>query len=253
MEFTAYTAVYIHIQERREGMNWLTITKFIAGAGIGLGIGNLAENLAGRLLAKRNIESEGPKYSWIPLAAAAAVCAAAALVIPTDWNLVYVYINVFLLLTLSITDIRCRIIPNDIVLGIFAAKLIFSVPAMLGLNGFPQVDLKSSLIGMAGFFILYMLPALFGGAVGFGDVKLAAALGFTLGLGSSLICVCLMGLPFLAYIIVRRMLAPCPAEAKLGEILRTRLPMGPVFAACAAAVLITGYAVPLSTLTGMAI
>lgn len=76
-----------------------------------------------------------------------------------------------LLLTASILDIRKRIIPDSICLGI----------AMTGLLTFEPVRLAGILAA-----VLFLAAALFFGGMGGGDIKLMAAMGLVLGFGKSM-------------------------------------------------------------------
>ena len=54
------------------------------------------------------------------------------------------------------TDLHHRIIPNDLILAILAIKVAFSIPYVLGIEGFPEFSLVSSLLGLvAGFAIFH--------------------------------------------------------------------------------------------------
>lgn len=80
-------------------------------------------------------------------------------------------IFVALLLVVSITDIRSRTIPNSVCAAIAVLSLIpFNPLNLLGL--LPAV--------------LFLLPAIFCGGMGGGDIKLMAACGIYLGLSRSL-------------------------------------------------------------------
>ena len=118
----------------------------------------------------------------------------------------------------------CRIIPNPTVLAIFALKLLLIAGALLNIPGAPSFGLLSSLGGMVFCFLVFSAPALMGKQVGAGDIKLAAAMGFLLGFGSSLLAVPFMGLLILGCSMVQR-------QMPLLAFLKTDIPMGPFIAA----------------------
>ncbi len=78
------------------------------------------------------------------------------------------------LVFLSVSDLKQRIIPNKVV-----------YPAMLATIGLalvsPEASVKMSLIGGAALAGLLMIPAVFLKGVGLGDVKLAALIGLMTG------------------------------------------------------------------------
>ena len=126
----------------------------------------------------------------------------------------------FLCQTVAVTDWTCRIIPNQTVLAIIVLKLLGGIPTLLGIPGFLPFSLGQSLLGLAVCFAVFSLPGLFGKRVGAGDVKLAAAMGFFLGLTGSLLGIMVMGLTVVGYSLLQRRV-PVPA------MMRTEIPMGP--------------------------
>jgi len=72
-------------------------------------------------------------------------------------------------------------------------------------------------------FVIFFLPSLFGKQVGAGDVKLAAAMGFALGLTGSLYAIACMGALVLLYTFLDNRLP-------LAERLKSMIPMGPFLA-----------------------
>jgi len=132
-----------------------------------------------------------------------------------------------LLMTVSacvfIIDAKHRVIPNELVLAI----LILS--ASFGLAGAFSFQIWSSLLGLAACFVLFFVPSLFGRNVGAGDVKLAAAMGFALGLTGSLYAIVGMGVLVLAYLML-------PVRVPVLERLKAIIPMGPFLALALVAV-----------------
>lgn len=127
-------------------------------------------------------------------------------------------------LTASVIDWTYRLIPNQTVLAVLGLKAALCVLALLRIPGLPPVNLIQSFVGLVVCFAAFFLPGLFGKAVGAGDVKLAAALGFFLGFDHALLGIVIMGLLVLAYMLVQR-------RVPIVRFLKTNIPMGPFITA----------------------
>lgn len=204
----------------------------ITGALTGLLIEPLCTAAAGKLLKARGREYEETRRErFLLMAVLAAYCGVCAYFVPISAELLYLFIMAFLSVTLAITDMHHRIIPNELVLSIIVVTLIFGIPGELGAKGFPFFNVYQSLIGLAVCFVIFMLPALLRKNVGAGDVKLAAAAGFALGLENSIVAIVLMGSLIFSSCFFQRSM---PAM----KYLKTQIPMGPFLSAAMAAVLI---------------
>ena len=139
------------------------------------------------------------------------------------WRAGFYFHALYLLLILVVAactfyiDAKHRVIPNDLVLAILILSAVF------GFSGAIPFQIWSSLLGFAACFVIFFLPGLFGKNVGAGDVKLAAAMGFALGLTGSLYAVACMGLLVLAYVLLDN-------HAPLLQRLKEMIPMGPFLA-----------------------
>ena len=139
------------------------------------------------------------------------------------WRAGVSFRGMYLLLILAVSasafyiDAKHRIIPNELVLAIFVLAAVF------GLTGSIPFQIWSSLLGFAACFVLFFVPSLFGQKIGAGDVKLAAAMGFALGLTGSLFAIACMGALVLAYILL-------VGRAPMLERLKATIPMGPFLA-----------------------
>jgi len=114
-------------------------------------------------------------------------------------------------------DAKHRIIPNELVLAILLLAAVF------GLTGAIPFEIWSSLLGFAACFVIFFVPSLFGRKIGAGDVKLAAVMGFALGLTGALYAIVCMGLLVLAYVLIDQRM-PLPQR------LKAMIPMGPFLA-----------------------
>lgn len=135
---------------------------------------------------------------------------------------------VFILVVAACTfyiDAKHRVIPNELVLAILVLSAVF------GFTGAIPFQIWQSLLGFAACFVIFFLPGLFGKNVGAGDVKLAAAMGFALGLTGSLYAVACMGLLVLAYVMLNTRV---PFLQRFKEM----IPMGPFLALALVVVLL---------------
>lgn len=128
---------------------------------------------------------------------------------------VLISIQISLGIIIAFIDIKIRIIPNELVLTMFVLGIIFQT-INYGLQG---------IIGSIGcmIFIMIVFTAVAGfmgfGKVGAGDVKLAGAIGFSLGYPLVVVAMLTMALVLLAYIL---------AGLALKKIkLTTMLPLAP--------------------------
>lgn len=87
------------------------------------------------------------------------------------------YMGIFLVLTsLSVVDGSIRKIPNELLLALLILK-----SGAIAISGNP-VSFLPALAGLAAGFILFLIPSRIGISIGWGDIKLAAAAGFCLGI-----------------------------------------------------------------------
>lgn len=124
-------------------------------------------------------------------------------------------IQISLGIIIAFIDIKIRIIPNELVLVVFALGIIFQT-FNYGLQG-----IAGSIVCM--IFIMIVFTAVAGfmgfGKVGAGDVKLAGAIGFSLGYPLVVVAMLTMAVVLLAYIL---------AGLALKKIkLTTMLPLAP--------------------------
>ena len=151
------------------------------------------------------------------------------------WRAGFTFRGLYLILILVVSactfyvDAKNRVIPNELVLAILVLTAVF------GFTGAIPFQIWSSLLGFAACFVIFFLPGLFGRNVGAGDVKLAASMGFALGLTGSLYAIACMGLLVLAYVMVNTQV---PLPQRLKEI----IPMGPFLALALVVVLLVTWA-----------
>ena len=151
------------------------------------------------------------------------------------WRAGFTFRGLYLVLILVISactfyvDAKNRVIPNELVLAILVLTAVF------GFTGAIPFQIWSSLLGFVACFVIFFLPGLFGRNVGAGDVKLAASMGFALGLIGSLYAVVCMGLLVLAYVMVN-------TQVPLPQRLKEMIPMGPFLALALVVVLLVTWA-----------
>lgn len=164
-----------------------------------------------------------PRSEWLLNAAMAAAGGAAGAM--TDGVVVPVCALFLLCIcgTVFVIDWTYRIIPNQTVLAVFGLKLLMGLAALAGMPGARPFEILQSLIGFAACFLLFAFPGLMGKKVGAGDVKLAAAMGFLLGVTDALMAVVIMGMLILGYCMVQN-------KMPILAMLKTNIPMGPFIA-----------------------
>ena len=146
---------------------------------------------------------------------------------------------VLIALVASVSDLAYRIIPNDCILAALTLKIVMIVLGETGMSGIEKGGLASSLIGMAACFLIFAFPAVFGKKVGAGDIKLAAAFGFLLGIGPSLSGIVIMGMLVIGYTVFQK-------KMPVMKFLASNIPMGPFISAGMFAAYV-GTAMPLQT------
>lgn len=199
----------------------MDLTRIIIGICAGAVLYFCSQKLIGVLLKKRNRSFERKKWEMPLLLVLAALFGAAILLLERPVpETVYLLLLLLVCLTVSVIDAHIRLIPNDLVFAIIALTVVFGLPALFGAAGFPAWKPLQSLLGLIVCFAIFFLPGLFGKKVGAGDVKLAAAAGFCLGLTGSLYCIVLMGLFVLLFMLLRYRFA-------VVDMLKAMVPMGP--------------------------
>lgn len=158
------------------------------------------------------------RQQWFLLAG---MCAAGGLIAwraGVSLRALYLLLLLVIAASVSFIDAKHRIIPNELVIAVFALSAAFGI---LGAISFSFV---SSLLGFAACFAVFLVPCIWKRKIGAGDVKFASAMGFALGLTNSLYAIVCMGAFVLAYSLLEQRI---PAAQKM----KTMIPMGPFLAA----------------------
>lgn len=194
---------------------WLPIVIGTISGGL---LAVLARLLCGLLLKQRGFESSMErKHFWIMLAGMALTGGIIGWRAGISFRGLYLMLILFVAACTFYIDAKKRIIPNELVLAILVLAACF------GLTGAIHFQIWYSLLGLVVCFVIFFLPSLFGKQVGAGDVKLAAAMGFALGLTGSLYAIASMGALVLLYTFLDNRLP-------LAERLKAMIPMGPFLA-----------------------
>ncbi len=197
------------------------IPRIILAALTGLVLEPLSGSLAGLLLKKRGRQlTRGREERLLSGAVLTLLGAGIGWLYEPLFEGLYLFLLLLVCAVAAITDIHHRIIPNETVLAILALTLLFGIPGLCGAAGFPRFRPGRAFLGLAVCMVIFFLPALFGKSVGAGDVKLAGAMGFCLGLGFSLGAVVLMGALVLAFVFLQNRLPTL-------QFVKTRIPLGP--------------------------
>ena len=141
-------------------------------AAIGLGVGVIAEGIA----TDRPFEAirEDPRRTPLVAIVTAALFAATPVVVDVDWTLPAYLWFVAVTVTLTLTDIDTKLIPNRILYPGTVVALVLLIGGGL-IEGGPVVRALAG--GALYFLLLFVLALIARGGFGFGDVKLAFLLG----------------------------------------------------------------------------
>lgn len=187
----------------------------LMGAVLGALLATPVRLLCAFLLRRRGLEPQMErKHFWILLACLFVLGGV------IGWRAGLTFRGAYLMLLLTVSacafyiDARFRVIPNELVLSILILAAAF------GFTGAIPFKIGSSLLGLAVCFAVFFLPSVFGRSIGAGDVKLAAAMGFALGLIGSMYAVAGMGALVLCYLLLN-------GDMRLSEKLKQTIPMGP--------------------------
>ena len=191
----------------------------LCGAALGAALSVPVRLLCGVLLKQRGFASEmEQKHFWMLFGSLTLIGGV------IGWRAGFTFRGLYLILLLLTSacafyiDAKHRVIPNELVLAILIFAAVFGFTRTINFN------VWQSLLGLVVCFVIFFLPGLFGKQVGAGDVKLAAAMGFALGLTGGLYAVAGMGTLVLLYVLLDRRM-PLPQR------LKTMIPMGPFLAA----------------------
>ena len=144
----------------------------LALAVVGLVVGLIAEGVAtDRPLASIR---EDPRRTPLVAVVTAALFAAAPLVVDVDWTLPAYLWFVAVTVTLTLTDMNTKLIPNRILYPGTVVALVLLVGGGLIEDG---PILRAVAGGALYFVLLFVLALIARGGFGFGDVKLAFLLG----------------------------------------------------------------------------
>ena len=178
-----------------------------------------------KLQAQRGLSYDLSRKSELLLLAAMTLSGAAAGALSDQVHTLFCAMALLIIgATVSVIDSSHRIIPNPTVLAVILLKLISGIPVLSGPTSNPPLEVGRSLAGLAACFAIFALPGLFGKNVGAGDIKLAAAMGFLLGIDKALLGIALMGLLVLAYTLYQNQLP-------FLNFIKSSIPMGPFIAA----------------------
>lgn len=208
------------------------ILRLLCCTAAGLGCGFAAGLWIRRLERQRHLEHRLSEKADRLLPVVTALLGAVIGAVTTGFIMpVYALLLLCVCTVVAVMDWCHRVIPNPAVLAVFALKLLFGIPALLGVPGFPEWSIVQSLIGLVACFVVFSLPGFLGKNVGAGDIKLAAAMGFLLGIYEALAAVVIMGLLILGYVMVQH-------RIPMLQFLKTNIPMGPFIAVGMLAVLL---------------
>lgn len=199
--------------------------KIVAGALIGIISKIFCDMIERYLLSKRNLEVKHTKAENVIFFLLMAVIGA-AIVWKTGFEVYTVYKFLILIICelIAVTDLHHRIIPNQLLLALLVIRTGLLILEMTGVVHTSEPSVLYLLIGLVAGFIIFALPALLSKSVGAGDIKLAATLGFCLGIMDLLYVIVLMGVCVIAYTLIQ-------SKTAVKSMLHTMIPMGPFLVA----------------------
>ena len=188
------------------------------GAAIGAAMTFLVRIVSGLLLKQRGFAPEmEKKHFWMLFALLVLFGGVIGWQAGISFRGLYFILLLFVSACAFYIDAKHRVIPNELVLSILILSAVF------GFTGAIAFNIWQSLLGLAVCFIIFLVPSFFGKQVGAGDIKLAAAMGFALGLVGGLYAVAAMGALVLLYVLLER-------DVPLIQRFKTMIPMGPFLA-----------------------
>lgn len=198
--------------------------KIVAGALIGTVLKIPCDYIERILLSRRNIVYGHSKNENIIFHLIMAVMGDVILW-KQDFSFMAIYSFLILMIceVIAVIDLHHRIIPNDLILSMIIIRIIFNIPNVLGMKGFPEFSILYSVIGLVAGFVIFAFPALLSKSVGAGDIKLAASVGFCLGIMNLLYAIILMGICVLVYTVIQ-------SRMMIQTMLHNMIPMGPFIA-----------------------
>ena len=196
----------------------LELLPVICGVALGAALSVLVRFVSGLLLKQRGFAPEMErKHFWMLLAGLALIGGVIGWRAGISFRGLYLMLLLFVSACVFYIDAKHRVIPNILVLSILV------LAAMFGFTGAITFNIWQSLLGLAVCFVIFFLPGLFGKQVGAGDIKLAASMGFALGLIGGLYAVAAMGALVVLYVLLER-------DIPLVKMFKTMIPMGPFLA-----------------------
>ena len=197
------------------------IVNILTGCLLGAAMKPLSDPLSRRLLTVRNKEyRETRKMYLLQLLISALLGGGIGYRFGFSLQSLFLILLLFVGNVISFTDIQCRIIPNDMIITIFGIKLVFGILALMKVGNLPKWNPLLSLAGFAVLAAIFFLPVIFGKKIGFGDIKLAMAMGFAAELMPGLYAIGLMGGLVILYGFLQR-------EVPFVGFLKMNFPMGP--------------------------
>ena len=198
--------------------------KLLIGIISGVGCGIISNFFEKALLKKRNLAYETDKKEKGIITILAILVGCFTVVnfnkIP---EILYILLMLVACILIFVIDLHHRIIPNEVLGLMLVAKLFIGIPFLFGFTFVPEFNIISSLIGLTTGFIVFVIPAFIGKSVGAGDIKLAAVIGFCLGISGLLYSIVLMGCGVLLYELIKE-------RTSLKNAMYEMIPMGPFMA-----------------------
>ena len=221
---------------------WQILIAAVVAAILSVVMGYLAEHLTAYIARRRSYEPRPAVLSdktnlfdliafWLCIYAGAL---GACLYVPAPLPLIYVLTTEFLLVSISLMDVKYRIIPNELVVDLLILSFLMLLIDSISTAGIDWKHIGSAFLGFFAAFIVFELPKLLKKNPGGGDVKLGMVMGFALGTINLMYAIILMGFGCVAFLMLR-------ARFRVSTIFGRMIPMGPAMSIGYLAVLILSY------------
>ena len=182
------------------------------------------------------IEPKPTRRPWLYMTIAFVLMASVLVCHGASIQAAYVFLELALFLTVAITDIKYRLIPNGVVLGILLVHTTWLfAPYLYGVIPALRLNIRNDAMGMLLCFLAFFGGTVMtGGRVGMGDVKLAMAVGFMLGWQKALLTIALSGVLMIPFVFTQ-------PGMNLKVRFKQMIPFGPPFSLAAMLVLTASF------------
>jgi prepilin signal peptidase PulO-like enzyme (type II secretory pathway) len=208
------------------------IIRILIGIAIGIACKFVCDKIEEILLKKRGLERTEKKSEMIISLLVMVIVGGVIMArFSSVSTIAYFFVLTMICKMVAIIDLQHRIIPNELLIVMLISKLAVGIPGALGVTGFPKANMILAVTGLIVGLIVFIIPGIAGKAVGMGDVKFAACVGFCMELQGLLYTVVLMGACVVAYTLIQ-------TNKTIRNMMYEMIPMGPFIAVSMVAIML---------------